>query len=59
MGHTWKFLGSGILIHTLELKLWPFEISPYLYREAMHLQCFLLTCYVRGGAFRRDDIYQL
>ena len=30
MDHTWKILGSGILIHTLELKLRPFEVSPYV-----------------------------
>ena len=30
MDHTWKILGSGILIHTLELKLRHFEVSPYV-----------------------------
>ena len=30
MGHNYKFLGSGILIHTLELKLWHFEVFPYV-----------------------------
>ena len=35
------------MIHTLELKLWPFEVSPIcLYREAMQLQCFSPTRYV-------------
>ena len=35
------------LIHTLELKLWHFEVYPIcLYVEAMHLQCFPPTCYV-------------
>ena len=32
-----------------------------LYKEAMHLQCFPPTRYVRGGASRahkRDDLYQ-
>ena len=29
MDRTWKFLGSGILIHTLELKLRYFEVSSY------------------------------
>ena len=45
-------LMAGNLIHTLELKLWHFEVFLYicLYREAMHLQCFLPTRYVRGGA---------
>ena len=28
------------LIHTLELRLWLFEVSHRLYVEAMHLQCF-------------------
>ena len=34
---------NRILIHTLELKLWHFEVFPiilYLHVEAMHLQCF-------------------
>ena len=32
MDHTWKFLGSRILIHTLELKLWHFRfiVSSYV-----------------------------
>ena len=30
MDDTWKILGSGILIHTLELKLRHFEVSPYV-----------------------------
>ena len=30
MDHTWKILGSGILIHTLELKLRHFEVLPYV-----------------------------
>ena len=29
MAHTWKIRGSGILIHTLELKLWHFAICLY------------------------------
>ena len=32
---------NRILIHTLELKLWHFEVFPIcLYLEAMSLQCF-------------------
>ena len=35
---------TGFLIHTLELKLWPFEVFPIcLY---MRLQCFSPTRYV-------------
>ena len=32
MDHTWEFriLGSEILIHALELKIQPFEVSPYV-----------------------------
>ena len=33
-----------------------------LYREAMHLQCFPPTCYVKGGASRvhkRDVFYRI
>ena len=33
-----------ILIHALELKLQHFEVSPCLYREATHLQCFESRC---------------
>ena len=51
MGQNQKFLGSGILIHTLELKLRPFEISSCLYREAMCLQCFPPTRYVKNGEY--------
>ena len=29
-GSHWKFLGSKILIHTLEFKLWHFEVFPYV-----------------------------
>ena len=50
---------SGILIHTLELKISHFKCFPIsLYREAMRLQCFLPTRYVRGGAthaYKCDD----
>ena len=40
MDHTWKILGSGILIHTLELKLRPFEVSPYVYIGSHALAMF-------------------
>ena len=63
MDHTWTFLGSGILIHTLELKISHFKCFPIcLYREAMRLQCFPPTRYVRGGdtrAHKRDDLYPI
>ena len=52
----------GSLIHVLELKLRPFKVFPCLYREAMRLQCFPPTNFVRGGAscaHKRDDLYQL
>ena len=35
MSRNWKNVRAGFLIHTLELKLWHFEVV-----EAMHLQCF-------------------
>ena len=61
MDRTWKFLGSGIF--TLELKISHFKCFPIcLYREAMRLQCFPPTRYVRGGATRahkRDDLYPI
>ena len=46
-----KVSRCGILIHTLELKLQPFEVSPCLYREAIFLQCFLPTRYVKNGEY--------
>ena len=30
MDHTWKILGSEILVHTLELKLQRFKVFPYV-----------------------------
>ena len=52
MDRTWKFLGSGILIHTLELKISHFKCFPIcLYREAMRLQCFPPTRYVKNGEY--------
>ena len=47
MDHTWK----RNLIHTLELKLWCFEVSPRLYREAMRLKYFLPMHYVLSGEY--------
>ena len=63
MDRTWKFLGSGILIHTLEFKISRSKYFPIcLYREAMCLQCFLPMRYVMGGASHvhiLDDLYQI
>ena len=56
---SWKRnFDSHLRIKDITLKCFPI----CLYREAMHLQCFPPTCYVRGGALRtlkRDDYYQL
>ena len=52
----------GILTHTLEVKLRPFEIFPYVYIGSHAVAMFSATCYVRGGASRthkRDDLNQL
>ena len=56
----------GILIHTLELKLQPFEVIPWLYREAIHLQCFMRMRYVINGeypfrtrTYYADDLYSI
>ena len=38
-----------VTAHLIELKLRPFEVTPCLYREAMHLQCSLPMYYVRVG----------
>jgi hypothetical protein len=50
----------------LELKIWPFKISPCLYREALHLQCFPPTRYVLNGEYPLgtrtycvDDLYPI
>ena len=46
---------AKLLIRASELKLWHFEVFPYvcvvdcpLYRQTIHWQCFLPTCYVNG-----------
>jgi hypothetical protein len=56
-------LGQGILIHALER---PFEVFPCLYREAMHLQCFMRMRYVINGEYPSrtrtyydDDLYHI
>ena len=54
MDRTWKFLGSGILIHTLELKLWHFKVLPYV--------CTGKPCICnvfRPRAHKRDDLYPI
>ena len=40
----------GILIHTLKLKLRPFEVTTYVCIGSHAVECFLPTHYVRGGA---------
>ena len=51
MDRTWKFLGSGILIHTLELVTALYSFPICLYREAIRLQCFPRTRYVKNGEY--------
>ena len=48
----------GLLIHASE---WHFEVFQCLYREAIHLQCFLPTRYVNGHGHTRepDDLYPI
>ena len=48
------------IVHASELKLWHFSSFPMF--EAMHLQCFTPTRYVRGvatHAHKRDDHYPI
>ena len=52
-GSKLEIRSDRFLIHTLQLKLWPFEVSPCLYREAMHLQCFC------PRAHRLDYLYPM
>jgi hypothetical protein len=52
MDCTWKFIGGGILIHTLELTLWYFEVFPGLSREAMRLQFSAHTLHDGRGYMR-------
>ena len=50
------------MIHTLQLKLWPFEVSPYVCIGSHAFAMFPPTRYVRGGATRahkRDDLYPI
>ena len=54
-GSKYKIWWQIILIHALELKLWPFEVSPYVcIGKALHLQCFQPT-----RAHKRDDLYPI
>ena len=40
------YYGSTILIHTFELKLWHFEVSPMFVQGSRAFASFPPTCYV-------------
>ena len=61
-GSKYKIWHEKILIHALELKLRPFEVTPYVCIGSHAFAMFPPTRYVRGGATRAqggDDLYPI